>query len=304
MWKPKIDAAAVRDQIVKEVGPVTAWEAIAEGENSQAYRAVAGGREVVVRVNLRRQGFDLDAWAGAIDSVPVPEVIAIGAIEDAWFCASARLPGTRLCDLGPDAVDDAAPAVADALRRISETPLPGASGFGGIDPETGNGRSPSWAGAVAWGVPRSWTAIADEADRAYLEGLAAAVLTEVEALPDFGQLVHGDFSADNLIVAEDGAVGVIDWESAMIGDPLWDVAYQLFWSRAWPVMAPQARAATAGEFKPEALKRLRCYMIVTGLRSASFYLSGTRGPELDLMIDQLRAIPEAPDSIKELLPPA
>lgn len=50
------------------------------------------------------------------------------------------------------------------------------------------------------------------------------------------------------------------------------------------------------------MHRLRCYMLVTGLRSASFYLSGTRGPELDLMIDQLRAVPEAPESIADLLP--
>ncbi len=302
-----IDAGLVRERIAEEIGPVTAWEAITEGENSQAYSAVVGGREVVVRVNLRREGFDLDAWAGALrlgDGVAVPEVIAIGAIDQAWCCTSTRLPGTRLCDLDMSAVAAAAPAIAEALHRISDMPLTGVSGFGGIDPSTGNGRSPSWAGAVAWGVPRSWSAIADRADRAFLESLAAGVLAEVEALPDFSDLVHGDPSADNLIVGEDGTIGVIDWEGAMIGDPLWDLAYQLFWSRAWPVMAPQARAAAAADFTSEALNRLRCYMLVAGLRSASFYLSGTRGPELDLMIDQLRAIPEAPKAIAELLPHA
>ncbi|MDN3242027.1 phosphotransferase [Glycomyces tritici] len=306
MWKPMIEAALVREQVAAAIGPVTAWEAITEGENSQAYSAVAGGRELVVRVSLRREGFDLDAWAGGLRlgaGVAVPEVIAVGAIDRAWFCASTRLPGTRLCDLDMPAAVAAAPAVAEALQRISDTPLAGAEGFGGVDPATGNGRSPSWAGAVAWGVPDSWPAL-EGAERDLLEDLAASTLAETRTLPDFGRLVHGDCSADNLIVAEDGSIGVIDWEGAMIGDPLWDTAYQLFWSRAWPVMRPQARAATAAEFTEDDLQRLRCYMIVTGLRSASFYLTGARGPALDLMIDQLRAIPQAPQSIEELLPQA
>ncbi|MDA1362643.1 hypothetical protein O1R50_23680 [Glycomyces luteolus] len=174
MWKPMIDAGLVRERIVEELGPVTAWEAITEGENSQAYSAVTDGRELIVRVNLRREGFALDEWAGSLrlgGGVLVPEVIAIGAIDEAWFCASTRLPGTRLCDLETPAVAAAAPAVAAALRRISGLPLAGAGGYGGVDPSTGKGRSPSWAGAVAWGVPRSWSAIADRAG-----GLASAAL--------------------------------------------------------------------------------------------------------------------------------
>jgi hygromycin-B 4-O-kinase len=151
-------------------------------------------------------------------------------------------------------------------------------------------------------VPKEWPELSDPAERAFLEGLSETTLAEVAALPDSGRLVHGDYSADNLIVAEDGTIGVIDWEGAMIGDPLWDLAYQLFWSRAWPVMAPQARACATTDFRASDLHRLRCYMTVAGLRSASFYLAGARGPELDLMIDRLRAIPEAPMSIKELLP--
>jgi hygromycin-B 4-O-kinase len=304
MWKPRIDAAEARERIAGELGPVTEWEAITEGENSQAYRAVADGRQVVVRVNLRREGFDLDAWAAKVrpgQGVTVPEVIAVGAIGEAWCCVSTRLEGTRLCDLAPPAVAAAAPAVAETLRRINATPLGDTEGYGGIDPASGNGRGPTWSSAVAWGVPRTWDAVAEQADREFLEAASAAVLAEVDALPDFGRLVHGDYSADNLIVSAAGDVGVIDWEAAMIGDPLWDVAYQLFWSAAWPVMVPQARAALPVEPAPEELRRLRCYMIVAGLRSASFYLDGSRKHELDLMLDRLRATPEAPETLAQLL---
>lgn len=298
-----IDAAVVRGRVAGEIGPVSAWEAIAEGENSQAYRAVAKGREVVVRVNGRREGFDLDAWAGGIGhGVTVPEVLAIGAIDEAWFCASTRLAGSRLCDLDMQAVKAAAPAVADTMRRIHGAPV-ATGGYGGIDPATGTGRAPSWASAVAWGVPESWVEIAEGDDREFLEALSASVLAAVRSLPDFDRLLHGDFTGDNLIVGEDGRIGVIDWETAMIGDPLWDVAYQMFWSRAMANMAPQARAA-AETASLAGLKRIRCYMQVAGLRSAAFYLNQTRTPALDLMIDMLRALPETPASIAELLPDA
>jgi hygromycin-B 4-O-kinase len=148
MWKPKIDGDVVRERITEEIGPVSAWTAITEGENSQAYSAIADGRALVVRVNLRREGFELDAWAANVlpgQGITVPDVVAVGAIGEAWFCASTRLPGTRLCDLGMAAVNDAAQAVAETLRRIGDTRLPGAQGFGSIEPATGNGRSPSWA---------------------------------------------------------------------------------------------------------------------------------------------------------------
>jgi hygromycin-B 4-O-kinase len=305
MWKPMIDGDVVCERITEEIGPVGDWTAITEGENSQAYSAVADGRAVIVRVNLRREGFELDAWAANVlpeQGISVPEVLTVGAVGEAWCCVSTRLPGTRLCDLSESAVDDAAPAVAETLRRIGGTPLLGARGLGGIDPATGNGRNRSWAEAVAWGVPKSWPELSEPAERAFLESLSAATLADVEALPDFDRLVHGDYSADNLIVAEDGAIGVIDWECAMIGDPLWDLAYQLFWSRAWPVMAPQARASATADLTPSELNRLRCYMTVAGLRSASFYLAGTRGPELALMVDRLRAMPTEPASIRDLLP--
>jgi len=38
-------------------------------------------------------------------------------------------------------------------------------------------------------------------------------------------IIHGDYSLDNVIIADDEKVVVIDWESAEIGDPLADVGY-------------------------------------------------------------------------------
>jgi aminoglycoside phosphotransferase (APT) family kinase protein len=43
--------------------------------------------------------------------------------------------------------------------------------------------------------------------------------------------VHGDFRIGNLLIAESGLTGVIDWEFAHVGDPVEDLAWPLV--RAW-----------------------------------------------------------------------
>jgi hypothetical protein len=37
-------------------------------------------------------------------------------------------------------------------------------------------------------------------------------------------LIHGDLKHDNVLIASDGGVAVVDWEMARIGDPAWDLA--------------------------------------------------------------------------------
>jgi hypothetical protein len=44
-------------------------------------------------------------------------------------------------------------------------------------------------------------------------------------------LLHGDLHRDNLIVDDEGELWVIDWELAMFGDPLYDLATHLYLMR-------------------------------------------------------------------------
>lgn len=37
-------------------------------------------------------------------------------------------------------------------------------------------------------------------------------------------LIHGDCKLDNVIIGDDGAIRLIDWEMARLGDPAWDLA--------------------------------------------------------------------------------
>ena len=61
-------------------------------------------------------------------------------------------------------------------------------------------------------------------------------------------VVHGDFRIGNLVVDEDGLVGVLDWEFAHLDDPARDLAFALV--RAWRFGADDLRLGGIGEVEP------------------------------------------------------
>lgn len=61
-------------------------------------------------------------------------------------------------------------------------------------------------------------------------------------------LNHGDFRLSNLIVNEEGLMGVIDWEFAHLSDPAEDLAWPLV--RAWRFGAEHLRLGGVGEPEP------------------------------------------------------
>jgi Ser/Thr protein kinase RdoA (MazF antagonist) len=79
------------------------------------------------------------------------------------------------------------------------------------------------------GVPQSPFVPANQA----AQSIVATVLQRPDALAALAlaradwrdaQIVHGDAKAANVLVLADGAVRVIDWEIAALGDGLWDIA--------------------------------------------------------------------------------
>jgi aminoglycoside phosphotransferase (APT) family kinase protein len=61
-------------------------------------------------------------------------------------------------------------------------------------------------------------------------------------------VVHGDYRIGNLVVGEEGLVGVLDWEFAHIDDPVRDLAFALV--RAWRFGVPEKRLGGVGDVAP------------------------------------------------------
>jgi aminoglycoside phosphotransferase (APT) family kinase protein len=61
-------------------------------------------------------------------------------------------------------------------------------------------------------------------------------------------VVHGDYRIGNLVVGEEGLVGVLDWEFAHLDDPVRDLAFSLV--RAWRFGVPELRLGGVGPVEP------------------------------------------------------
>jgi aminoglycoside phosphotransferase (APT) family kinase protein len=61
-------------------------------------------------------------------------------------------------------------------------------------------------------------------------------------------VVHGDYRIGNLVVAERGLVGVLDWEFVHLDDPVRDLAFALV--RAWRFGVPAKRLGGIGDAEP------------------------------------------------------
>ena len=240
------------------------------GIESQAYLLVENRAEFVLRINRSDIGFKKDAFASHHFNsarLPVPAVIEIGNIDDVHsFCITARVPGTTLQDQTREQVRRTLRSTATTMRAISRCDMGSTKGFGTFD-EHGVGSHSSWQSFLRSPSTLEWTKIAPPLRNAGIDSALQMLHKLSENMPDFRNLVHGDFGSNNLLSDGTLITGVIDWSAAMIGDPLYDVANVFFW-RTWldcmDILSVFLTDTLA--FNQNARKRLLCYQLHIGLR--------------------------------------
>ncbi|WP_344681763.1 phosphotransferase family protein [Saccharopolyspora taberi] len=245
--KPAVPVDLVRAWLAYNLGPVSGLHRLVEGEESQAFGVRCADGERVVRINGDRAGFAKDAFAHRFDgpALPVPRVVTIGELSTGHaVCVSTRLPGRSLQDLERAELSGVAPLVEATMSAIAD--LSGTRGFGRFDAD-GVGEHRSW---------RDFLASTPPPDSDLGRRLHAELLRLVPSCPEVRQLVHGDFGSNNVLTDGTRITGVLDWDCAMFGDPLYDVANILFWATWLDCMDVQA-----AHLRPEATDALRCYLI-------------------------------------------
>lgn len=213
--KTTLPRALIASHLATRYARVGELVQLAEGEESQAFAAIADGQDIVVRTNVDRAGFDKDLMAAKRwPSVRAPAVRYIGRLGEAWLCISDRVWGVTLQALGSAAAVYGDAAV-DIMAAMAASDVSTLTGWGPFDAD-GRGRFRSWQAFV--------TAVDGPAD------LVALVRDYRYGEPR--QLVHGDFGSNNVLVTDGRVTGVIDWSEAVVGDPLYDLANLFFW-RPW-----------------------------------------------------------------------
>ncbi len=255
-----------------------------QGAWSRAYAFRHAGRELVARFNPDRHAFDADRLAlrFASSALPIPNVLEVGEVDAGYYYAiSERCFGDFLEDLAPELIEAALPSLLATLDALRTADTSGSSGFGLWD-EKGNGRHRDWTEfllAVDWGIPEPFrnTWRGDLARNELAEGAFTEGMRELEALawrcPNRRDLVHSDLLHGNAFVSGARIAGLIDWQCALYGDHLYELAWLTFCAPPW---APGLAAAglrdraldhwrAAGVDLTDFDLRLRCYEIRIGV---------------------------------------
>ena len=238
------------------------------------------------------RAYQLLAGAG----LPVPQVVALDqshTLVPYDYLISTRLPGTPIIDLWPDltAAEQAGLAyeAGQALARIHGVRV---RGFGNLYAGEA-GRFERWPDYVRDYLTR-YTALArdlgviDAAFEARLFTAYARVEPQLAAVTQ-AALLHSDYQFENLLGEGAALTGVLDFEWALAGDPVWDLIVE----DKWGVMCPGShRHVMAGyealrPLDPHHGPRLDLYKLLMHLESA---VDAARSADVAWLGRSLRAV--------------
>jgi hypothetical protein len=174
-------------------------------------RLLRGGEPVAIIKAYGKREF-APALAGAAVGVAVGGQPLLGALARRRVLAVGWVHGTPLCAVGEGAPTLAGMrAAGEALARVHMLDL---------DLPSIRSREDEAAGLleVAHAVGVICPDLGEGARR-----LAASIADDLRAAPLRPRLLHGDFSADQVVQAADGSLTFIDWDNAAAGDAAADL---------------------------------------------------------------------------------
>lgn len=285
-FKTQIEAEAVTSFVHEHFGSDTVdIKMIVGGEVSQAGIVETSNGSKVVRFSKHsEEGYRKDKFAYEhfrSPLVPIPEVEEIGTLPNGLFYAVSELmPGTTLDKLPADEIKATLPSLLRTLDAIHQI-APIGDGFGLIQLD-GNGNTGSWHEALDRSIASNYedklkTIIMFEHD--LYDRCRTKIKEYFEYCPsDIRHLIHRDFGFDNTLAEKGQITGVIDWDDAAYGDPLYDIAWQSFWSsgfswsREIDIFAAIRQHYIDTDQLPENFEeRVNCYKMIIGINSLTFF---------------------------------
>lgn len=269
---------------------------------SLAFAVDTAAGAFVLRIAASDDGFRKDATAHSLFAgagVPVPPVVATGAVDECWHYAIApRCVGTRLSALTAAQLHTAREAVLDLLEALVRVDVTARAGWGPAD-AGGTGRCESWsaflgtagAGLSEGAAERARGSSGKPSASAEFARWREEMLGLARFCPAGRWLVHGDFAPDNVIVDGARVTGLIDWAEFGYGDFLYDLATLEFhdpsgdWAGAW-----RRRMVARGAAVPAFEERLRCCLLHIGLAGMTMLSARGQTEDFHRVHARMRAI--------------
>ncbi len=285
-YKTKVESSAIDSFMHKYYGlNFLEFNMVDDGELSLGCVVETTRGTKFVRFNkhtdsgFRRDKFAYEHFSGPY--VPIPRIEEINILPNGlYYAVSEFVPGITADKLTSDDLGDTLPSLIRTMEAIHQIE-PVGSGFGSIQSD-GNGNANSWHEALDRSLDGSSDVILGSLpmfERDVAERFKSKMKDYYEYCPkDIRKLIHKDFGFNNTIAEGGQITGVIDWDTMAYGDPLYDVAWQGFWSPSFDwadevdIVGAMRQQYVDNNRLPESFdERIDCYKMIIGVNCLGFF---------------------------------
>lgn len=301
-FKLSMDVHGAKEKLTTVLGsPVTGLNPIEMGELSRVFSFEWNGLSYVAHFKETKDSLEKAAYMYQTygSRLPIPKVIKVGEIDGVFYSVTHKAEGQPISAFPPPQQELILKDVARHLVALGQQDIDRSEGYGWISPE-GTTSSSSWSQTIETffredpdDFYQNWTRLYDESflERPLFEAGYSAMLELLQYAPDRPLLVHGDFHLGNMLSDGSRVTGIVDWEMAMYGDFMFDVAGLHFWSPALDFPQKVRDVCSEGDIDiPYFEERLRCYMLVKAIDGLRFYAKQDSRPSYDYMKDRLKVL--------------
>jgi hygromycin-B 4-O-kinase len=239
--KPKISILNTQEFLSKKFDTsINELTALSKGSWSEAYSFQINNQKYVLRWANSSEGFAKDAFAHKYftnDLLPIPEILEIGQALNSHYAISKFVDGEFFETIDSKSLLGTTQSLQKMFATIRSTDLSHTKGYGNWDKD-GNGKYKSWKEFLL-GVKKTQTidfgGIYADLQNSPLgtdvfDKLYNKLETLVDYCPDNRELIHSDLLNYNMFIKNNRISGVIDWQCALYGDALYDLAWFIFYA--------------------------------------------------------------------------
>jgi len=264
-------------------GSVSNVQAINFGELSKVFSFCFQDKAYVIHFNKNEDRFIKDEYLykklSQLD-IPIPKNERNGKIDDIYFSISEKAIGQSLEAYPENEIKNVLPALATEFKKIVQIPIDSSEKYGAIDYK-GEGSFNSWQKYIESffqkeqdGFWKDWYTLFDHSflEKEVFDYYYEMMMELSLYSPEERYLVHGDFHLGNIISDGQDITAIIDWELAMYGDFMFDIANIHFWAPQLEVPQIFHEAwIKNGEEIPHFQERLLCGMLFKGIDGLRFF---------------------------------
>jgi hygromycin-B 4-O-kinase len=260
-------------------------QTVDQGEVNRVYLFQHQEHNYVIRFNSNQDGFLKERYMVeqfGSQGIPIPRILDIGTVDSGhvYFAISDRASGSTLITYKEQPIRERLPELLDIFARMNQLQLGDAQGYGWIQP-TGDAQHGSWSEFLEsvydehqTGFWQGWYDLfaSTHLERDVFERLYGRMMELTKYCPKERYLVHGDFHMGNILSDTHKVTAIIDWEMAMYGDFMFDLATLQLWTPQFQFAESFHAHCRANQIEiPYYEERLRASLLCKGLDALRFF---------------------------------